>query len=406
MGLVTVIFLVIAAFFCWRGYQKGFVKSISRLMSWAIAYPAAIFFTKPLAKWVVHYTPLDGLVAYFVAGSSIFLVVSLLVELLLKAAARAIPQSDAVATSSKVGGASIGLVMGTLLGLLVVYAIGVTKKPDIQPVQNSVANNSEIDRDATTRDLGAPVPQIKDLARARDSFIEASAKKLISTAAASAADIAFDDPAATQVTRAFMEDPQTMLSHVQQAANNGKMKLLLENEDVQSLLTTGDVNALMRNQEFQNVMNDPDIQALLATADTAESGSRGQQAAAEKMVAAWRRVDTLKHDPRIIAIVQDPEFQAQLNSPNKMQLMMNPKLNQLTEIIFSSETLAANGMSRYQIQDLDQSGRDANYMPIDTTPDTAPADNNPDDHAPVPIYRWTDAQGKVHYSDKPKSSPH
>jgi hypothetical protein len=122
----------------------------------------------------------------------------------------------------------------------------------------------------------------------------------------------------------------------------------------------------------------------------------GAQAAAEKMVEAWSRVQTIKHDPRVIAIISDPEFQQQLNSTNKLPLMMNQKLNQLTEIIFNSETVPANGMGEYQVQDISGTATGARTMPTNnnsaTGEDTKPA---------ATIYRWTDENGQVHFSDIP-----
>ena len=113
------------------------------------------------------------------------------------------------------------------------------------------------------------------------------------------------------------------------------------------------------------------------------------------MVQAWSRVQTIKHDPRVIAILNDPEFQQQLNSANKLPLMMNPKLNQLTEIIFNSETIPANGMGAYQVRDINEANMGANTAPV--TNNSAGEDSNP----ATTIYRWTDENGQVHYSDKP-----
>lgn len=397
MNTATIIFLAIVAFFAWRGYQKGFIGSITRVLSWLVAYPAAIIFTKPLAKIIVQNTALDGLIVYFVAGASIFLGVSFTVTILLNLLASLIPKNDATEKNSKIGGAGVGVVIGSLAGLIAVYGIILLQKPDatitdvtseeiaaLSPLESS--NNNQ-----TTITHSVKAPSIRDLEKANDSFIEASAKKLMGAAAATAVDVALDDKTATQVTKAFVQDPQSMLSHVQHVSNNGKMKELMADEKIQSLMTTGDVHALMNDEGFKALMNDEHMQALVATADDSATGVSGQQAAAEKMVAAWRRADSLKHDPRIIAIISDPEFQQQLNSPNKLALMMNPKLNQLTEIIFSSETPPANGMGNYEIQD--RSKPSVNSAEISTKTAT-------EEKPPTKIYRWTDENGKVHYSDK------
>jgi uncharacterized membrane protein required for colicin V production len=56
MHFTTIIFFGLLAFFTWRGYQKGFIGSITRILGWIVAYPAAIVFTKPVAKWLINNT--------------------------------------------------------------------------------------------------------------------------------------------------------------------------------------------------------------------------------------------------------------------------------------------------------------------------------------------------------------
>lgn len=399
MHLSTIVFFILLAFFTWRGYQKGFIQAITRILSWIVAYPAAIFFTKPFAKWLIENTALDGLLVYFVAGCTIFLMVSLLVSALLNLLAKSIPENDATALGSKIGGTGVGLVVGTIIGLIVVYGLGliITPKPATPAVTNAPASSEmdSLDNSQTNNnDTVSGVPRINELEKANDSFIEASAKKLIGNAAATAVDLAIDDKTTTQVTKAFVQDPQSMLTHVQQVTNNGQLQQLMADEKVQSIMTTGDTHALMRDPAFKELMNNPSVQALMTQSDV--DTSAGSQAAAEKMILAWNRVQTLKHDPRVIAIITDPEFQQQLNSPNKLQLMMNPKLNQLTEIIFSTDTVPANGMTKYRVQDTNQLDQaDVSSGTKQAAPTTE------EDKAPTTIYRWTDENGQVHYSDKP-----
>jgi uncharacterized membrane protein required for colicin V production len=398
MHTTTIVFFALLAFFTWRGYQKGFIGSITRVLGWIVAYPAAIVFTKPVAQLIMQHTALEGLIVYFIAGCAIFLLVSFLVSLLLNLLARLIPETDATQAGSRIGGASVGVLIGALVGLLAVYAIGLVVTPKAQPLQQEQINNApEVENvtitDNPNRAPATGVPHLRDLTQSNDSFIEASAKKLMGNAAATAVDLALDDKTTTQITKAFVENPQSMLTHVQQVTNDGQMKELMADEKIQSILTTGDTNALLRDPGFQDLMNNPSVQALMSQSDvTSEAGA---QAAAEKMVQAWSRVQTLKHDPRVIAIISDPEFQQQLNSANKLPLMMNPKLNQLTEIIFSSETTPANGMGNYQVRDINEATTSGNA--VAATNNSAAEDSKP----PTTIYRWTDENGQVHYSDKP-----
>lgn len=399
MNIATLLFGIIVIIFAWRGYQKGFIGSITRVLSWIVAYPAAIFFTKPFAKFLIQNTALDGVIVYFIAGGTIFLGVSFVVSMLLNGLSRLIPDNDFTTTGSKVGGVSVGVVVGGILGLIAVYVLSLVQKPaevaTLAATEEAFISETSLSAE-TQNTTQTKVPSVSELNQARDSFIEASAKKLIGAAAATAVDVALDDKTATQVTKAFVEDPQTMLTHVQAVSNNGQVKALMSDEQIQSMLNTGDVQGLMRDAQFQELMNDPHMKALMEQSDV--SSESGSQAAAEKMVAAWNRVNLIKHDPRVIAIISDPEFQQQLNAPNKLPLMMNPKLNQLTEIIFSSETPAATGSNNYQIVEQEQFGepQPGTYQEKQQKP-AADSEEKPKSN----IYRWTDENGQVHYSDKP-----
>lgn len=390
MQLTTLVFFALLAFFTWRGYQKGFIGSIVRILGWIVAYPAAIVFTKPLAELLMRHTALDGVIVFFIAGASIFLLVSLLVSLILHGISRLVPANETVEMSSKIGGAGVGVLMGALVGLLAVYFLGLllNPKPQVLPEQVQVAESMTPPQTATRNQAITEVPSIRDLEKHNDSFIEASAKKLIGAAAATAVDLVLEDKTAAQITTAFVQDPQSMLTHIQQVANDGQMKNLLAEEHIQSILTTGDTHALTRDPAFQEMMNNESVQALLAQSDV--SSEKGSQAAAEKMVSAWNRVQRIKHDPRVIAIISDPEFQQQMNSPNKLSLLTNPKLNELASIIFSNETQPTNGMGIYEIQERRAENSHAT-MPM----------GNGEEKPKTTIYRWTDENGQVHYSDKP-----
>ncbi len=183
-----------------------------------------------------------------------------------------------------------------------------------------------------------------------------------------------------------------MLSHIQQLTNDGQIKTLLSDTSIQELLSKGDTNALMANQDFQNLMSNADMQAILENADDGEMGKTSQQVAAEKMVAAWDRTEAIKNDPRVIAIISDPEFQQQLNSSNKFPLLTNPKLQMLTEIIFTAPAKTENGLTQYEIKDISNTDKKLQQP-------ATKKNENTQEKTEQKIYRWTDESGKVHYSD-------
>ena len=182
------------------------------------------------------------------------------------------------------------------------------------------------------------------------------------------------------------------------------MKKLLSDPEFQAELNHGNVESLMQNKDFQQLLKNPDMQAIISSEDSSDKSAK--QAAAEKMIQAWQKVVTLKTDPRVLDIMNDPAFQAQLNSTNKLPLLMNPKMRQLSEIIFSDESAneavepvkkipaGQKSNAHYTLEDITEgTGRKAK--------EESQSDTNEKEQPEVKIYRWTDENGKVHYSDKP-----
>ena len=402
MNFATIVFGAFVFFFLWRGYQKGFVGSITRIVSWLAAYPAAIYFTNPVAKFIFQHTSFDGMIVYFIAGSSIFLIVSLIVGILLNALSDTIPESTITENSSKVGGSIVGFFVGGIVGLLAVYAIDLTQKPEPVALQkdnneplyipeSSPPVNKSIDNDATKQQKNNTTI---------DSFIDTSAKKLVSTIAATAVDVTIKDPNTTSLTKAFAENPQAMLGHIQQLTNNGQIKALLADPTVQELLTNGDTNALLNNKEFRSLMHNEDMQAILANVEDNETGKTSEQVAAEKMTVAWGRANALRNDPQVIAILSDPEFQQQLNASNKLPLLTSPKLKMLTERIFANPQ--SNEVEQTKTKKINNTENSFLQPSIENPGEIDERrEEKPEGNANPTIYRWTDENGKVHYSDSP-----
>lgn len=415
MSMTTIVFIVILAFFTWRGYQKGFVGAITKVLSFIVAYPAAIFLTKPFAHILRAYTGLDGLILFLVAGCTIFLIASLLVTLLLNSLARLAPSNEFTETSSKIGGATFGIIFGSVMGLIAVYLVDIVAKPN-NVTTHQVVDISEQSQTKSHQQSDEEAESIKKYvvaegAPVNDSFIDSTAKKLVSTAASTAVGIITSDKATTQITKTLTQDPQAMLNHVQNMTNNGEFRQLLDKPDFQAELNRGNVASLMQNEDFQTLIQNPDMQAIIASGEDAGS-TANEQAAAEKMIQAWQKVATLKNDPRVVEIVNDPAFQAQLNSPNKLPLLMNPKMRELSEIIFSSnvnpEVLnrtsktsnAKKSSTRYVVEDITNGVKQIDSR-NNNTEDSATDNKKVEQQPEEKLYRWTDADGKVHYSDKP-----
>ncbi len=315
---IVLTFGITALLFAWRGYRKGFLRSIAGVVTLLIAYPAAIFFTPPFAHWLTEHTSLQGMLVYFIAGFLIFITASILVGLVLNRPAR--PQlitlesgetltvSPDVTTVSRLCGAAAGLVIGSVAGLIVVYAI-------------SVVQSMDAPASTTTRSPAS-------------TFLEAAARNMVSLAAATAADFIFNNETTTSAARAFAEDPQAMLEHVQQVMNDSEqIAAVMNDEEVAAMVAKGDVDGLMQSPDFQALVNDEHVQALM---QSQTAGTDSAQATAETLVSAWGRMNQVTSNPEFMKIMEDPELQRKLQQRD-MSLMTDPRLSQLAELIFAGE---------------------------------------------------------------------
>lgn len=424
--MTTLVFIVILAFCGWRGYRKGFTSAVTAVISFIIAYPAAIFFTKPVAQLLRVNTGLDGLLVFMIASSGIFLAVGLSVSFAIKSFAQ-VTAYNISERNSKIGGTVCGALIGCAMGFIAVYMLSLIMPPAApklaniseEPAAKKAPTDAEID--AIKRYvIAGDVPASEPLSTvAPETFIDSTAKKLVSTVAATAVGIITADDHSSQLTKTLTQNPQATLTHVRNIANNSSLKTLLSDTEFQAELNHGEIESLVHNKDFQQLLKNPDMKAIIAADDSATdmaSQLRNERATAEKMLQAWQKIARLKTDPRVVDIMSDPIFQAQLNSSNKLPLLMNPKLRQLSEILFNDDVASDNHNALQSLPSTRPTTKNSSTVEHYTSADMVSGAATPQtrgtqtDNAGESvsrsvredkIYRWTDADGKVHYTDQP-----
>jgi uncharacterized membrane protein required for colicin V production len=368
MHTTTIIFSVIVLFFVWQGYKKGFIGSITRIVSWVIAYPTAFYFTKPVAAIISQHTSLEGLIVYFIAGGSVFITVSFIVAQLLYYLSYLIPETTITDNLSKATGAVVGLFMGGFIGLLAAYAITLA-------------------------------PQ-KNIAVRKPSIIEKNAKQLTSAIVSTGVNITIKDPTVTKLTKALIEDPKATVEHIKQLSNNDDIKEILANPDIQASLTSNNTQALLANNDFKRFVQNEHIQAILPISDKNSS----EEIIAKTMSKAWQRANAIKDDPRVLEIINDPDFQQKMNSTNKMAMMTDPRVKALADIIFDEEESNLQKQASINASvDVEENTTDINTTEVSTTEvsTTEVSTTEKSSWTEPTIYKWKDEQGVTHFSDAP-----
>lgn len=123
----TVAFILITAFFIWRGYKKGIGGFVVRIISCILGYIIAILLTDPISNLLVKVDFIHGLIAYVIAGTFVLSVVIIICDVTGNKAYEKIlwkkPINESTYVALKVGGGLLGILLGCFFGFITSYLI-------------------------------------------------------------------------------------------------------------------------------------------------------------------------------------------------------------------------------------------------------------------------------------------
>lgn len=364
MDWSLIIFVIVVAFFGYRGYRKGLLKSLARLLSLAAGYLAAILYSRQLATFIEANVDLKGVAAFIAASLILFAVAALLVNLQFRLVEKFIGNDDQISRVSSGAGAMLGLLIGCAVAFVLVWTFAFVR--DMSP---------EFDTAST---------EVDD-----QSGIEALANSIAGKAVDSAISLSDTKPEIARLSAALVKAPAKITQQAKRLGRSPELIELLNNPDNQAVLDRGNVDEIRSLPAFQRLTENPDLLALAATAGMLDRSTN--KAAVDEQLATqigdiWGRSQRIKNDSRVQEILNNPEFQQKIQSGNPIDLLGNAELLELLDIMF------AEGEDRDASPGTGDSAPDEEGV---TAEQNQPSVNNP----PKNIYSWTDSSGRVHYSD-------
>ena len=360
MDVSLVLFIVVVAFFAYRGYKKGLLRSLSIIFSLLAGYTASIIFTEQVSAVLTSQLQLQGIVPFIAAALGLFFGASIAVSIVFWLIGELMPASETPSIASSCGGLTIGLMVGVIVAITAIWSFTFVR--DFQ-------SNSAID----------------ELEQTDRSKIETLANRAIGKAVTTAMSLGSVDADVARLSAAIIETPAEFSLHAQRLVRSGDLQALLADPQNQAVLDSGDIKALRQLPAFQQLVSNPDFLALAKSAgmltDVGEIKQSLETMLATRMTEIWGRVQQLKHDARVQEILADAEFQRKLQSGNPLDLLTTPRLLELANIIFADPAAADTTV------DKDANGARADSNLLETSATT------------TRLYSWTDENGRIHYSD-------
>jgi hypothetical protein len=360
MDWPLVLFLAVVAFFAYRGYKKGLLRSLSRVLSLLAGYTASILFTEQVSAILASHFELEGIVSFIVAALGLFIAAGIAVSIVFWIIARLMPAQETPSTATAFGGLAIGSMVGVIVAVVAVWSF------------------------TFVRDFRGS-PGLDELAQTDKSNIETLANRVAGKAVSTAMSLGSVNPEVARLTAAVIEAPAEVSQHAQQLMSSDDLQALLADPQSQVMMDSGDANALRQLPAFQQLAKNPDFLALAKSAglitDDAENSASSEAILAIRMTEIWGRVQRVKNDRRVQEILGDPEFQQKATSGNPLDMLTNPRLLELANIIFSDPAAPENASSE-EVGDT-----------------RAEPDPPKESKKKTKIYSWTDENGTLHVSD-------
>lgn len=397
--------LACAGWLAWRGYERGVIRTLQRVVSMIGAYGACYLGLVPLASWIQAALSWQLITAYLASGVLCFFGAAFVVEMIMKALADHVENRGI--EPAKIPGALLGLSMGALLGLVLVWIGGILY--DAYRVQKQ-----------PTVHLGAGVDPIRDWVGS-----------LAGEAVGSAVDHAMVNQGGSEsllpaMASQLASNPVQLSQQVMQLSQSEAMRNIFNDPYAQHFMLTQQIDALQETPVFQQLMMVPQATEMLAllggvqkdaVSNSTHASGDAHQKAARTLTDMYRRIYRIQNDPRFLTLSQKPEFKQLSQNPSPLAMMSNPAFSELSEIILNpvdDEALdgqALGGGASISEANSSDPSEFRNLAPLewetlktDEQVSEAETDDDAVEMAPVTqagklMYRWTDENGRKNYSE-------
>lgn len=286
--------------------------------------------------------------------------------------------------STRLSGAAFGALSGVATGFLVIWCVSFAKAFTDDKTDVAESNSTQ----GTLESLASTA--VESLTTVGMTVVGVEPEKAI-------------------LLQSVVSAPKVLASSVNQVMKSEGLQRFMNNPYSQKLMATNDVGSLLSDPGFRALMAEPGMQNLSDLwADGKKQNAQSKTAdvfMAEQLSFVWRRLQYLKHDPRVQEILRDPEVQALAVNQNPLAMVKNPKFMRLVGLVMDGQIntedvdfLQFVGSEPFGSESPDRNDA-ANFSESNDSSeeDEAPAIQKP--YQPTTIYKWRDEDGILKYSD-------
>lgn len=303
---------IIVLYFCYRGYRLGLGIVLTRVICVVAAYLLAITFADNLAIIISEKSSFEGLIAYFIAGFSIFVISSILISIIFNVLLNILGKvTDGKSKLPILGGIANGFI-GVFVGLAIVWFVNIA---------NTALNQGKMPA---------------------DNIINNWSQKLMGDSIDSALSMQFPQaPQLVGIASYVLKNPARGIQDGITLANDPDIKTLVNSRKIQRMVQKRDLIGLMTAKEIDNVLEDKTVQRILD-----ETNVLGEIDVTDKIALKTRltqevmttlvRVESIKQNPRFKQLTNDPELKRMLRANDVVGLMSSPKVKEIANIVMAS----------------------------------------------------------------------
>jgi len=374
------------AFLGWRGYERGFFPTVQRFLSALAGYLACYFLVGYFSTFLASTFVWPLLRCYLIAAILLIVVVAAVVNFLFSNLLTYLENQEQ--EPAHIAGLLSGILLGCFLGVVTVWLGGIAMDA-IQLNQNGISSLEARPTDPIRKLAGNMV----------GSMVGAVVENKVG-----------NQNLVSDVTAQLIGDPVTTSQQLVQISKSEEIKNFFSDPSAQQLMLNNQVGDLQNNASFQTWVKTPQASQFLSLLDSSvkpnakPEASTKEEKAANLLTMLYQKGTRLNNDPRYIELSHTPEFQRLLQNPTPVEMATNPVLKELAEIVFSEQTSKDYVVAPVALESLGkQSGSSSaklNWQPVKPSEQDSTDVSSTQESAGTTqtIYRWTDENGKIHFS--------